>query len=391
MKQYLANLKGDPVIWMISLLFVLTSVVCVFSFIPIMVKTDGGSPLKYLFKHVIFIVMGGIAALYISRKDPKYIAKLSRIGFWVGIGLLLFTFFFGVEVNNASRWVRIPIIGLTFQSSDFAKVALVIFVAKQMVNKKDLMDSWQQGFWPVVLPILATCALIAKDNFSTAFILFGISLVLLFVGRVPFGKIGAMIGGGLGVFAIAVGIQLAFPELNLLPRLDTWLHRLGLLAGEDTSVVANAQALSAELAIHNSHFTGVGIGDGQLKHFLSQAYADFFYASFVEEFGMIMAMLIILLYLILLYRIIRIGLKATKLFETYVCIGIGTLLLSQAAINMLVCVGIFPVTGQNMPLLSLGGSAMFMTCVAIGIIQSIAGKQGKLVETKNVNSPLDEN
>jgi len=391
-QRYLKYLKGDPVIWIITLLFFAISIVSVYSFVPILVKTEGGSPFKYLFKHFIYIVIGFFAMYWIHRKDPKYIAKLSKFIFYLAILLLVFTFFFGVRVNDASRWVRVPIIGLTFQSSDFAKLALIIFVSKRLVSREPYFDSWKKGFWPVVLPVIVICGLIAKDNFSTAAIIFMLSLLLLFVGRVPFGKILTFVGSGLALLGLTILLHLAVPAMNLLPRFDTWVNRFFKAYGDDVGTVENMQAINAKLAIHNGGYTGVGVGDGDLKHYTPEAYADFFYSSFVEEFGLLSAVILIFLYLILFYRILRIGLNAEKLFETYLAIGIGFMLLSQAIVNMLVCTGLMPVTGQNMPFLAMGGSAMVMSCIALGIVLSIANKhQSGETDSKNaINETSDE-
>lgn len=374
MQQIFKYLKGDGVIWVITLLFLATSLVSVYSFVPILIKTEGGTPFSYLFKHFIYILLGFFLMFWIHRQDPKYFAKLSRFVFYLAIGLLIFTFFFGVRVNEAARWVRVPIIGLTFQTSDFAKLALIMYISKQLVKKEPFFNNWKKGFVPLVIPIIIICALIAKDNFSTAALVFLVSLLLLFIGRVPVGKIFTFIGAGLLSFGLVILTHIAFPAMNLLPRFDTWMARFFKAYGENIDATSNAQAINAELAIHNGGYFGVGVGDGKLKQYLPEAYADFYFSSFIEEFGLILAIVLIFLYLILFFRILKIALNAEKLFETYLCIGIGLMIISQAVVNMMVCTGLIPVTGQNMPLLAMGGSAMIMSCVSLGMVLSIARK-----------------
>ena len=377
MKEYLKYLKGDRVIWIITLLMLAFSLVSVYSFVPILVKIEGGTPLKYLLKHFAYIIIAFLAMFWLHKKDPKYFYKISKFGYYIAIGLLLFTFFFGTRVNDAGRWIRIPFVGLTFQSSDFAKLALILTVSRLLVRKKDLLNNWKEGFWPIMIPIFVICGLIVKDNFSTAAILFMICLTILFVGKVPFGKLAIVIGGGILFLSLVIGLHKIAPQLNLLPRYETWENRIVNMSEGENDIMANAQALNAQLAIYNGGITGQGVGDGKLKEWLPEAYADFYYSSFVEEFGSIASIILVLLYMILLFRIMQIGINSESLFETYVCIGIGVLLLTQASVNMLVCTGAFPVTGQNMPLLAMGGSALIMTCVEIGIVQSIAYKQNK--------------
>ena len=389
MREYLKYLKGDRVLWIITLIMLAFSLVSVYSFVPILVKIEGGSPFKYLFKHFIYVLIGFAAMFWIHRKDPKFIAQLSKFGFYLGIGLMLFTFFFGTNVNGAGRWVKIPFVGLTFQSSDFAKLALLIYVARLLEKKKDKLNSWKEGFWPVIFPVIVICGLIVKDNFSTAAILFAISLSVLFVGRVPLIKIFLTVAGGVAALGLVIALHKAAPDLNILPRYETWENRILNKMENDNDVLTNAQSMNAELAIFNGSFLGQGVGDGKLKEYLPEAYADFYYSSFVEEFGLLSAVFLMLLYLIMLYRIIRIGLKADRLFETYACLGIGILLLSQASVNMLVCTGVFPVTGQNMPLLAMGGSALIMTCVAMGIVQSIAYSQDKKTSKETKDDSLN--
>jgi cell division protein FtsW len=362
----------------ITLILLAFSLVSVYSFVPILVKIEGGTPFKYLFKHLIYVVLGFITMFWVHRKDPAYFSKFARLMFYGSILLLLFTFFFGAKVNGAGRWVKIPFVGLTFQSSDFAKLGLIVYLSRLLVKKKDSFNSWKSGFWPIMLPIIAICLLIFKDNFSTAFLLFCISFLILIIGKFPFTKILAAIGGGIALAGLLVLIHVSSPSLNILPRYETWKNRIiNKMDSESTDMLANAQATNAKYAIFNGKLIGQGVGDGALKEFLPEAYADFYYASFVEEFGSLSAIILVLLYAILFYRILRIAISSDRMFETYVCMGIGILLTFQAMINMMVCTGIMPVTGQNMPLLAMGGSAMIMTCFSLGIVQSIAYRISK--------------
>lgn len=386
MVQFLRkHFKGDLVIWVVTLILLGFSLVSVYSFVPILVKIEGGTPFKYLFKHFIYILLAVLAMYWVHKRDPMYISKMSKIIYYGSIALLIFTLFFGTKVNEAGRWVKIPFVGLTFQSSDFAKLALLIYVSRMLVKKKDEMNDWKKGFLPVMAPIVIICGLIVKDNFSTAAILFMICFMLLFLGRVPFSKLFSVIFAGILLFVMAIGLHKALPDLNILPRYETWVNRFTnrYENADDIDAPGNLQAKSAEQAIYSGGFLGQGIGKGKVKEFIPEAYADFFFASFVEEFGSFSAIILVLLYLIMLYRIMRIALRAEQLFETYVCLGIGILLLSQAAVNMMVCTGIFPVTGQNMPFLAMGGSAMIMACVAIGIVQGVAQKQEEKVSVES--------
>lgn len=380
--------KGDTVIWVITLIMLCFSLLCVYSFVPILVKIEGGTPFKYLFKHLIYVILALGAMLWLHRRDPALFSKFAKFGFYIAVGLLIFTFFFAAKVNDAGRWIKIPFVGLTFQSSDYAKLALIVYVSRLLVKKKDELNSWRDGFWPIMVPIIVICGLIIKDNFSTAAILFAISLTLLFIGRVPFAKLATLVGGGILLFSFVIMLHKAAPALNLLPRYETWENRILNSYKNTEDVVANAQALNAELAIYNGGISGQGVGDGKLKEYIPEAYADFYYASFVEEFGLASACLLALAYLILLFRIIRIALRSEKLFETYMLMGIGILILSQATVNMMVCTGLFPVTGQNMPLLAMGGSGLIMTCVALGIVQSVARSQEKKTEVSSEENRL---
>jgi cell division protein FtsW len=375
MRKYLTYLKGDPVIWMITLLMLAFSLVTVYSFVPILVKIEGGTPFYYLFKHFIYVLIGFFSIYFIHKLNPKYISQIAKFSYYVAIALLIFTIFFGAKVNDAGRWIKIPFIGLTFQSSDFAKLALFLYLSKILVKKKDLLDDWKQGIGPLMLPIIVICGLIFKDNLSTSVMLFLLSMFILFIGKVPILKLFTIAGVGVLGIGILIGIHKMIPDLNFLPRYQTWENRIMNKIGPDDGAIENAQAINAKLAIHNGSIFGQGVGDGKLKKYLPEAYADFYFASFVEEFGLVSAFVLLLLYMILLFRIIRIGLNSDNLFETYVCLAIGLHLLSQASINMLVCTGVLPVTGQNMPFLAMGGSALIMACVSIGIVQSFAVKQ----------------
>jgi cell division protein FtsW len=323
---------------------------------------------------------------WIHKRDSKYISQLSKFGFYLAIALLVYTLLFGSKINDAGRWIRIPFIGLTFQSSDFAKVAIIIYLSRLLVRHQDDLNNWRDGILPVFWPVVLIFVLILKDNFSTAAILFMICVTLMFIGKVPIKKLIVIFSGIVLLAILAVGLHKTAPSLNLLPRYQTWENRIFNKMEDDKDIVSNAQALNARLAINNGSIIGQGVGDGKLKEYIPEAYADFYYASFVEEFGSFSALLLVLAYLILLYRIIRVALNAEKLFETYVCLGIGILLLTQASVNMLVCTGVFPVTGQNMPLLAMGGSALIMACVSIGIVQSIAYNKQKKSKSKTANS-----
>lgn len=385
MRYYLKYLKGDPVIWMIVILLMAFSLVTVYSFVPVLVRIEGGTPFYYLFKHFMYVFIGFCSMYVVHRIDSKYIYQISQFAYYVAIGLLLFTMFFGVNVNGADRWIRIPFLGLTFQSSDFAKLALLMYLSKLLVKKEQYLDDWKEGVIPIFTPIVVICGLILKDNLSTSLMLFLLAFILLFIGRFPWKKLASIIGAVVLLGALLVTIHKAFPDLNFLSRYDTWEARFERRFEQNEGLaqfnIENAQSNNAKLAIYNGSITGQGVGDGKLKGYIPEAYADFYFASFIEEFGFVSGMLLVFLYLVLLLRVIKVALKSDSLFETYLCLSIGIHLLLQASINMLVCTGLLPVTGQNMPFLAMGGSALIMACISIGIVQSVAKKNNKKTAT----------
>lgn len=395
LKQFLSNLKGDKVIWILTLLLVGMSLLSVYSFVPILVKVEGGTPFSYLMKHTLYVFLSISVMLFILRFPSLFWNKIATPLLILSIGLLVYTFFFGQKVNGAGRWISIPIVSLTFQASDVAKLALILYLGRILDAKQAVLNSWKEGFWPIFLPVIIICGLIVKDNFSTAALLFMIAMVLMFIGNVPIAKLGTIFLGIISIGVFAVLLHKALPEANILPRYETWENRLfnrysENAVNDENYVLNNAQAMNAELGIYNGGLTGQGVGKGKVKEFIPEAYADFFYASFVEEFGLIGAISLVFVYMILLFRIVRVSLKAEKMYEKITVIGIGIAMMVQALVNMLVCTGVFPVTGQNMPLLAMGGSAMIMTCIGIGIVQIIAAKYSKPIEKKSKEEGMVE-
>ena len=382
MRDQLRHLKGDSVMWMIVILLMSFSLLTVYSFVPILVRIEGGTPFYYLVKHLAYVILGFVSMFAVHRINTKYFSQISQFVYYLAIALLVFTIFFGVKVNGAERWIRV--FGLTFQSSDFAKLALIMYLSKLLVKKEKYFDDWKLGVLRVIGPIFIICLLILKDNLSTALMLFTISFALLFIARFPWKKLLLIMISIMVGILLFISVQEAFPTLQL-SRYQTWKARIVRLWEQkqdpSASKVENAQANNAKLAIFNGALIGQGVGDGQLKSYIPEAYADFYFASFIEEFGLISGVLLALTYIVLLFRIIKIAFKTEVLFETYLCLGIGIHLLMQASINMLVCIGFVPVTGQNMPFLAMGGSALIMACVSIGIVQSVARANNKLTAT----------
>jgi len=394
-RKLINKLKGDKVIWVIFFPMIIFSLVGVYSFVQILARVEGGTPFMYMMKHALYVVVSIIAMLYVMKLPSVFFSKISPFLIVVSIGLLIYTFFFGQKVNGAGRWISIPIISLTFQASDVAKLSLILYLGYLLDKKKDLLHSWREGVLPILWPIVIVCVLIVKDNFSTAFIVFGISLVLLFIGNVSILKIASFVGVLVGMGFLAVMAHKALPQYNILPRYDTWenriLNRYSEKAVNDQNyIINNAQAKNAELGIFNGKLFGKGPGNGKVKEYIPEAYADFYYASLVEEYGLVGAIVLIFLYLTLFFRFMRIAIKAERIYEKITVIGIGISILSQALVNMLVCTGVFPVTGQNMPLLAMGGSALIATCVSIGIVQSIAAKYDKKTADKSAEPTDDE-
>ncbi len=389
MKKLLSLFEGDRSLWIIIIVMLMGSIVTTFSFVSILVKIEEGSLLGYMVKHIVFVFLAILAMHWIHKRDPQDIAKFTKLIFFLSILLLIYTLFFGMKVNDAGRWVKIPVINLTFQTSDFAKLAIILYTSRQLVVYKERLNEWKVILYKLIAPIALTCVLILKDNFSTAALVFMICFVLLFVGQVPIGKLIIIFSTLVAMFVLVVIIQLSLPEIKIFPRVNTWMNRITNRYDMPENSIENAQAANAQLAIHNGGFSGQGIGDGKLKDYLPEAYADFYFSSYVEETGLIGVVVLLTLYSWLLIRIIRFSINTENTFHRFVSFGIGFHILSQASINMLVCTGIFPVTGQNMPFLAMGGSSLVTAAFSIGIIQSFyrtaALEKNKQQEQSNDN------
>jgi cell division protein FtsW len=365
-------IKGDKVVWLVVLLLAILSVLAVYSsIVTLAYKYKDGDTLYYLFKHAIILVVGFGLMILAHNLNYKYYSRISQIAIIISIPLLLLTLLTGANINDASRWLVIPVINQTFQTSDLAKLALIMYLARLLYKKQENIKDFKSAFVPIMLPVLAVCGLILPANFSTAAMLFTTSLIIMFIGRVNIKYILSLIGIGLGMLMLLLLIAKAQPDL--LPRLDTWVSRIETFTqGGDND--SNYQADQAKIAIATGGPIGKGPGGSTQRNFLPHPYSDFIYAIIIEEYGLIGGFLVIILYLILFYRGVKIAQKAEKTFGTFLAIGLSFSLVFQAMINMAVAVNLFPVTGQPLPLVSMGGTSIWFTCLAIGIILSVSRK-----------------
>ncbi|MCD6542980.1 MAG: FtsW/RodA/SpoVE family cell cycle protein [Flavobacteriaceae bacterium] len=393
MTQLFENIKGDKTIWAII------AVLAIFSFLPVysastnLVYVAGkGSTFGYLFKHAMLLLVG-FGIVFATHKIPyRYFSGLSVIMLPVVVVLLIVTLTQGTVISgaNASRWIKIPFVGVGFQTSTMAAVVLMIYISRYLARSKDKKIELKESFLTLWLPVGVILALILPANFSTTAIVFTMVMLLVFLGGYPIKYILLILGVGVLALSIFILTARAFPDAMKNSRISTWSNRIeNYMSG---NVEDNYQAEKAKIAIASGEIYGKGPGKSVQKNFLPQSSSDFIYAIIGEEFGIIGAFFIILLYLGLLFRIVIIATKIETIFGTLLVLGVGLPIVFQALINMAVAVGLFPVTGQPLPLISTGGTSIWMTCFAIGIILSVsaANKKDVIPPVKDeLENPLD--
>ena len=359
------NLEGDKVIWAIVLALSIFSILVVYS-------TAGW---KFLFSHLIKLSIGLFFLYQVHKIKFKYFAKIGVLGFVVSIILLILVFIMGVTVNGASRWLSIA--GFQFQPSDIAKLSILLFMARQLSKYRSEIKDFTKLFLYVLAPLIVICALILPNNFSTSALIFLNGLVLMYVGRVKIKYIASIIGIGFIGALLIYGFAKTYPQSTnkIMPRSTTWVNRIDsyISTEKKQELDQDYQQQQALVAIYNGGFSGVGPGKSTQRNILPYSSSDFIFAIMVEEYGFIIgAVMPILFYLILFYRALRIAIKITSVFGGLLCVGLMFSLVFQAFINMLVSVGFLPVTGQTLPLISMGGTSILFTCITVGIILSVS-------------------
>ncbi len=373
-KRIGAWLEGDKVIWMVTLILSICSLLAVYSAISSLAyKTDGGS-LRFLLKQASMLSIGWCVMLLVHKVNFRYFSRISQVMIWVAGILLILTLVFGADINDAKRWLRIPFVGLTLQTSDFAKVVLVTFVARELTQRRLQLHDFRNGVLPILIPIGVICGLILPADFSTAAMLAIVCIGMLFIGGIPWKHLFRIAGFGVIALVGLYGIGKTAPEL--LPRFGTWAGRIERFVGEDQSTQGGGldyQIELAQVAINRGGLLPHGPGTGTSRNFLPHPYSDMIYAFIIEEWGAVIGGLgLVLLYLILLFRTIRISTRCPRHFGGILAMGLGVLLVFQAMINMAVAVRLFPTTGQPLPLVSYGGTSMIFTCLAIGMILAVS-------------------
>lgn len=385
----LSKTKGDKVIWALVILLTLVSLLAVYSATgSLAYKNYKGNTEIYLFKQIAFILVGIMVIYFAHLVNYTFYSKAAQIAFLISLPLLFYTLFFGVKMNEGSRWIRLPLINLTMQTSDFARLALFMYLARLISKKQEVIKDFKKGFLPVIAPVAITCILIAPANLSTALLLGASCLLLMFIGRIRTKHLLMTIGIALIpiAFLIAAAVirhgQSTTEEVvvtkksssALLGRVDTWIGRVeSFIYGSKDDVDNDAyQVNQAKIAISKGGVFGVGPGNSTTRDYLPQAYNDFIYAIIMEEYGLVGGAFIMFIYLVFLYRCIRIYKRCPYAFGAFLALGLSFTLAIQAVANMAVTVNLFPVTGVTLPLVSMGGTSFIFTCLAIGIILSVA-------------------
>ena len=401
-----SNTKGDRVIWGTVILLVLASLLVVYSATgSLAYKLYKGNTEVYLFKQVAFIVIGFCVIYFAHRVNYTIYSKVAKILFLFCIPLLFYTLFFGVTLNEGSRWIKLPIINMTMQTSDLAKLGLFMFLARLLSRKQNKIKDFKEGFLPVIIPVVITCLLIAPANLSTALLLGASCMVLLFIGRVRTKHLLITIGAAFipVVFLIMAAVinhkttgedEVALTKeksSKITARVTTWVSRVEqfIYGGKEADNDNMYQTNQAKIAVAKGGLMGVGPGNSEQRNFLPQAYNDFIYAIIIEEYGLMGGAFIIFIYLVFLFRSIRLFKRCPYAFGAFLAIGLSFTLVLQAMANMAVNVNLFPVTGVTLPLVSMGGSSFLFTCLSIGIILSVSRNVEQL-EGKRQKEALDK-
>jgi cell division protein FtsW len=383
MNWLLKRTKGDAVIWAVVILLSIFGLMAVYSSTGTLAyRNQGGNTEFYLFKHLSFLTFG-LVLMYLSHLvNFKYYSRISQILLVMSFILLPYTLFFGTEINYEKRWITLPVLGFTFQTSDLAKLALIMYVARFLSKRQDDIKDFRKSFLPVTATIAGICALIMPANLSTALVLFATCLLLMFIGRIAFKHIMLVVGSGILAATVLIVMALTLPDeaLSKIARLSTWKARVerfvdsrnGEEIDEREALKNDYHVVQAKIAIASGGLFGKGPGNSTQRNFVPHPYSDTVFAIIIEEYGLVGASFLIMLYLVLLFRCVRIVIRSPRAFGALLAVGLSFSLVIQAFINMGVAVNIFPVTGLPLPLVSMGGTSLMFTSLAFGIILSVS-------------------
>jgi cell division protein FtsW len=401
MKKFNRIFQGDRVIWIVIIILALISLMAVYSATGTYANAKYDGKNTYVLLNHAFRLVLGLGAVYAAhRLKYTYYSRLFQIAFWISIPLLAYTLFFGVNLNEAQRVVSI--LGVSFQSSDFAKIALIGYLARELTLKQNEIKSFKSAFIPLVLPVVVVVGLIFPENFSTAGILLASCLVLLFVGRINMKYLLGILACALVLMSIYLVIVLNVAEDK--GRTGVWVQRMESFvekfkddedkSAEELAREADAeefQSIQSRIAIAGGGVIGKGPGRSTQRNYLPHPYSDFIFAIIVEEYGLVMGAFVVLLYLILLYRAIRIMVTIPQSFGGFVAFGLAFMMVMQAMVNIGVAVGMFPVTGQPLPFVSMGGTSILFTGCALGIILSVSKELDKTKERQDELATTEDN
>ena len=381
MSGYESYFKGDRTIWGIVTFLAILSVLAVYSSTGTLAyKYQSGNTEFYLIRHFSILVLGFGVMYFCHLLKYTVYARFSKIGLFIAVPLLLFTLLMGSNINEANRWITLPIINLSFQTSDLAKVALILYISRVLSKKQDNIKDFKEAFLPVMIPVLLVCGLILPANFSTAAVLFTTSLVIMFIGRISV----KYIAGICGVAVLAFGLFLGIAYLvGYEGRITTWKARIENFSKGEAD--GNYQVEQAKIAVATGGILGKGPGNSTQRNFLPHPYSDFIFAIIIEEYGLMGGTFVVFMYLLLFYRALMIVKRTERAFAALVTIGSAFSLVFQALINMAVAVNLFPVTGQPLPMLSMGGTSIWFTSFALGVILSVSGEPE--FQKENIKEP----
>jgi cell division protein FtsW len=389
MKTIFKHIKGDKTIWAIFAVLAILSFMPVYSASTNLVYVVGsGSTLGYLVKHMVLLIMG-FGIIYGVHKIPyRYFSGGSVIMLPIVIILLIFTLTQGTTIGgaNASRWINIPFVGIGFQTSTLAGLVLMVYVARYLARNKEKEINFKESLLQLWLPVAAVLILILPANFSTTAIIFVMILMVAFIGGYPIKYIAFILGIGLLALTFFVLVSKAFPDI-MSNRVQTWENRIESFSNPDEKDAYQVE--KAKIAIATGGPVGVGPGKSVQKNFLPQSSSDFIYAIIIEEYGLVGGLLIISIYFLLFFRMFVVIRKTTTIFGTLLVVGVGCPIIFQATINMAVATNLFPVTGQTLPLISSGGTSIWMTCFALGMILSVSASKEETEEDILDDNPLN--